>query len=223
MEVKMIRVGLTGGIAAGKSVVSRRLTELGIPVVDYDQLARQVVEPGTPGLAAVVREFGEQVLGPDGRLDRLALARRVFGGDDEALDRLEEIIHPLVIAMGGDLDLEAERHGEAMIVHSVPLLVEVAGPEAFDTVLVVDALPEVRVERMVAGRGMTEEEAWGRIDAQTDDEVRRAAADVVFDGSGSDDNLRRQVDDWVEATRRGFAYRPSPERAKFLVAEDGLT
>jgi dephospho-CoA kinase len=222
MEVKMIRVGLTGGIAAGKSVVSRRLAELGVPVVDYDQLARQVVEPGTPGLAAVVRTFGQSVLGPDGRLDRLGLARRVFNGDDEALDRLEAIIHPLVIAEGQRLDLAAERRREAMIVHSIPLLVEAAGPEAFDTVLVVDARPEVRVERMVAGRGMTEQEAWGRIDAQTDDAVRRAAADVVFDGSGSDDNLRAQVDDWLAAVRSGHAYRPSAERTAFLVTEDGL-
>ena len=216
----MIRVGLTGGIAAGKSVVGARFEELGIPVVDYDQLAREVVVPGTPGLTAVTDIFGADILASDGTLDRPALGRRVFG-DDDALDRLEQIIHPQVIAKGQILDQEAEARGEKMIVHSIPLLVESVGPEAFDVVIVVDASPEVRVARLVGARRLSEEEAWDRIDAQTDDDVRLAAADVVFDGSGTVENLRAQVDQWVDGVRRdGLSFRPNPERSKFLVTED---
>ena len=218
----MERVGLTGGIAAGKSVATRQFTQLGITVVDYDQLARDVVEPGTPGLAAVVEAFGDGVLNADGSLNRSALAHLVFG-DDELRDRLEEIIHPLVIAEGHRLDGLAVARGEKMVVHDIPLLVEAAGPEVFDAVIVVDAPPEVRAARLVEGRGMSEEEAWARIDAQTDDGVRRQAADVIFDGSGSEDNLRRQVNEWVaEVTRRGLHFRPHSERTKFLVTEDGM-
>ena len=216
----MIRVGLTGGIAAGKSVAGARLTELGITVVDYDQLARDVVVPGSVGYASVVEDFGPAILGDDATIDRAALAAAVFG-NDEALDRLEGIIHPLVIAEGQHLDDLAEARGEAMMVHSIPLLVEAAGPEVFDTVIVIDAPPEIRVERLVAGREMTEEEAWARIDAQSDDEVRLQAADVVWDGSGTEENLRRQVDEWVEDIRsNGLSFRPNSERTKFLVTED---
>ena len=216
----MIRVGLTGGIAAGKSVAGARFTELGIPVVDYDELARDVVEPGTPGLAAIVEAFGPQVLQPDGTLDRVGLGRVVFG-DDEALDRLEQIIHPQVITKGGELDAAAEAKGEKMIVHSIPLLVESVGPEAFDVVIVVDAPKKTRVARLVDSRRLTKEDAKARIKAQTDDDVRLAAADVVFDGSGSVENLRDQVDGWVDDVRRnGVSFRPNPERSKFLVTED---
>ena len=216
----MIRVGMTGGIAAGKTVAGARFEELGIPVVDYDKLSRQVVEPGTAGLAAVVAAFGPKVLAADGTMDRSVVGHIVFA-DDEARERLEEIIHPLVIAIGQELETQATARGEFMIVHSVPLLVEVAGPEVFDVVIVIDAPPEVRVARLVAGRGMTEEDAWARIDAQTDDDIRLAVADVVFDGSGTVDNLRAQVDAWVEDVRaNGLGYRPNPERSKFLITED---
>jgi dephospho-CoA kinase len=215
----MIRVGLTGGIAAGKSVAGTRFAELGIMVVDYDQLARDVVAPGTVGLDAVVAAFGPEVLTPDGTLNRGGVARVVFDDDDARL-RLEEIIHPLVIAEGQRLDLEAFSRGERMIVHNIPLLVEVVGPEAFDTVIVVDAPIDVRVARLIA-RGMSEAEAWGRIDAQSDDDVRIAAADVVFDGAGTADNLRHQVDDWVaDVMKNGLDFRPNAERTKFLVTED---
>jgi len=216
----MIRVGLTGGIAAGKSVAGARFAELGIPVVDYDELAHEVVEPGTPGLAAIVDTFGSGVLKPDGTLDRIGLGRVVFG-DGEALDKLERIIHPQVIAQGGALDVAAEARGEKMIVHSIPLLVESVGPEAFDVVIVVDAPKKVRVARLVDSRRLTKEDAKARIKAQTDDDVRLAAADVVFDGSGSVENLRAQVDKWVDEVRcNGVSFRPNPERSKFLVTED---
>ena len=218
----MIRVGLTGGIAAGKSVAGSRLVELGITVVDYDQLARDVVVPGSPGYLGVVEHFGSAILAEDATIDRAALAAAVFG-DDEALDHLEGIIHPLVIAEGQHLDDLAEARGEAIMVHSIPLLVEAAGPEVFDTVIVIDAPAEVRVERLVSGRQMTEEEAWARIDAQSDDDVRLEAADVVWDGSGTEENLRRQVDEWVEDVRsNGLAFRPNAERTTFLVTEDGV-
>ncbi|MCL2735262.1 MAG: dephospho-CoA kinase [Propionibacteriaceae bacterium] len=218
----MIRVGLTGGIAAGKSVAGNRFADLGLTVVDYDQLARDVVAPGTPGLAMVVEAFGDQVLNDDGTLNRGKVAQKVFF-DSDALDRLEEIIHPLVIAEGQRLDLEAEARGEAIFVHSIPLLVEAAGPEVFDVVIVVDAPTDVRASRLIDGRGMAPEEAWGRIDAQIDDEVRLGSADVVFDGSGTAENLCRQVDAWVaDVTRNGLEFRPNEERAAFLITEDGL-
>ena len=216
----MLHVGLTGGIAAGKSVVCDRFEELGITVVEYDQLSRTVVEPGTPGLAAVVAAFGERVLALDGTLDRSKLGHIVFA-DDEARERLEQIIHPLVIERGSALDAAAEARGEKLIIHSIPLLVEAIGAEVFDVVIVVDAPMEIRLARLIHHRGMKRAEAWARIDAQTDDHVRMAAADVVFDGSGTVEGLRAQVDAWVEDVRRnGVSYRPNPERGKFLITED---
>ena len=219
----MIRVGLTGGIAAGKSVAGERFSELGITVIDYDQLSREVVEPGTPGLAAVVATFSDKVLNPDGTLDRSALAHQVFGFDD-AREKLEEIIHPLVISRGQEIDVQAEARGENLIVHSIPLLVEAAGPEAFDFVIVIDATPEVRAARLIEGRGMSEADAWARIQSQISDDVRLAAADVVFDGTGTPENLSHQVEVWVDdVLRNGLSFRPNAERTKFLVTEDGLS
>ncbi|MDR2974402.1 MAG: dephospho-CoA kinase [Propionibacteriaceae bacterium] len=218
----MMRVGLTGGIAAGKSVASQRFRELGVMVVDYDKLARDVVAVGTPGLAEVMRAFGPQVLAGDGNLDRSRLGAQVFGDDNDRA-KLEEIVHPLVITQAQHLDDIADSEGRELIVHDIPLLVEVAGPDALDAVIVVDAPPEVRVNRLVDSRFMTVEEAWERIDAQIDDEVRREAADVIFDGSGTVENLRRQVDEWLaEIERTGVHYRPTSERTAFLVTEDGL-
>ena len=218
----MIRVGLTGGIAAGKSVACRYFQEKAITVLDYDQLARDVVKPGTPGLAAVVEHFSEAVLTEEGTLNRIKLAQVVFG-DDEARDHLEGIIHPLVIAEGQRLDAQAAGRGEKIIVHAIPLLVEAAGPEVFDVVIVIDAPPEIRVARLVDERAMTEDEAWARIYAQIDDDVRLEAADVVFDGSGTVENLRDQIDEWLtRADRQGFDYRPNSERTKFLVTEDWM-
>jgi len=215
----MIRVGLTGGIAAGKSVACRFFQARGIPVLDYDQLARVVVEPGTRGLAAVVDAFSDAVLADDGTLNRSKLAHVVFH-DPEALDRLEAIIHPLVIEEGQRLDAEAMSRGEWMIVHSIPLLVEAIGPDAFDVVLVIDAPPDVRVARLVAERAMTEEEAWARIRAQSDDSVRLEVADVILDGSGTVEELREQVEEWMDEAARAVPYRASSERTKFLVTED---
>jgi dephospho-CoA kinase len=170
----------------------------------------------------VIEVFGEGVLTAEGTLNRTLLAQRVFG-DHDARDRLEEIIHPLVIAEGQRLDAQADSRGEQMIVHDIPLLVEAAGPEAFDTVIVVDAPAEIRVLRLVNEREMTEDEAWDRIEAQSDDDVRLEAADVVFDGSGTVENLCRQVDEWVnDVLNNGLDFRPESERTKFLVTEDGI-
>lgn len=188
----VLRVGLTGGIAAGKSVVARRLERLGAAVVDHDRLARAVVDVGTPGLAAVVAEFGD-VLTPLGQLDRSALGERVFG-DRAALDRLNAIVHPLVREAARDAEAAALRSGRRVVVHDIPLLVETGQAGHFDVLVVVDAPAELRVHRLVTERGLTEAQAWARLAAQADDEARAAVADVVLDGSGSVVELETRVD-----------------------------
>jgi dephospho-CoA kinase len=186
------RVGLTGGIAAGKSEVAAYLTRLGATVVDHDVLARQVIEPGSPGLAAVAADF-DGVLAEDGSLDRAALAARVFA-DPTARARLNAIIHPLVQHAATEAEERAVAAGATVVVHDIPLLVETGGAGHMDEVLVVDAPEELRVRRLVEGRGMTEEHAWSRLAAQADDEERRAVATVVLDGSGPVAALQEQVD-----------------------------
>jgi dephospho-CoA kinase len=196
----VLRVGLTGGIAAGKSVVSRRLAALGIAVIDHDRLARQVVEPGSEGLAAVVAAFGSGILAADGSLDRAALGERVFA-DAAARALLNGIIHPRVAAAAHDLESVAIRAGETVVVHDIPLLVETAQAGRFDEVVVVDAPADVRAARLVDGRGLTHEQAWARVAAQAGDEERLSAADRVLDGSGSPADLESQVDAMVAAWR----------------------
>lgn len=186
------RVGLTGGIAAGKSEVASHLARLGATVVDHDVLARQVVEPGSSGLAEVAAAF-DGVVAEDGTLDRAALAARVFA-DPTARARLNGIVHPLVQHAATAAEEAAAAAGAAVVVHDIPLLVETGGAGHMDEVLVVDAPEELRVLRLVEGRGMTEEQAWSRLAAQADDEERRAVATVVLDGSGSVDALHEQVD-----------------------------
>ena len=158
-----VRVGLTGGIASGKSTVSAILAELGAVVIDADALAREVVQRGTPGLGAVVEEFGPEVLTPEGDLDRPAMGAIVFA-DPDARRRLEAIIHPLVHRRGAEL--EAAAPADAVVVHDIPLLAEGGRAGSFDAVIVVDAPPELQVARMVADRGWTREEAEARIAAQ---------------------------------------------------------
>ncbi len=194
----MRRIGLTGGIAAGKSVVSARLTELGAVVIDHDLLAREVVATGSPGLAAIAATFGPGVITPLGTLDRSALGRTVFA-DPDARDRLNAIVHPLVKQAAARLEAAAAGLGGAVVVHDIPLLVETGQAGHFDELVVVDAPPELRVRRLVEERGLTAAEAWERLAAQADDEARLAAADVVLDGSGSVAELRAQVDARWEA------------------------
>jgi dephospho-CoA kinase len=189
--VPVLLVGLTGGIGAGKSAVSARLAELGAVVVDADKLAREVVAPGTPGLAEVVEAFGSEVLDGHGALDRPALGGRVFG-DEDARKRLEGIIHPRVrAATAGRI---AAAPPDAIVVNDVPLLVEAGLADGFAVVLVVLAPAATRVERLVRDRGMSPDEAWARIAAQATDEQRRAVADVVIENVGSRADLRARVD-----------------------------
>ncbi len=185
-----VRVGLTGGIASGKSTVSALLTELGAVVIDADVLAREVVERDSPGLAAVVSEFGPQVLTPEGDLDRPAMGAVVFG-DAEARGRLEAIIHPLVRARAAELEVEAPEG--AVIVHDIPLLAEGGRAAGFDVVVVVDAPADLQLARMVEDRGWTAEDAASRIGAQATRQDRLAIATYVIDNTGTLDELRDQV------------------------------
>ncbi|WP_411573736.1 dephospho-CoA kinase [Streptomyces fradiae] len=186
----MLTVGLTGGIGAGKSEVSRLLVSYGAVLVDADRIAREVVEPGTPGLAAVVEAFGPGVLTGEGRLDRPKLGAIVFG-DAERLATLNGIVHPLVGARSAELQAAAEP--DAVVVHDVPLLTENGLAPLYDVVVVVDASEENRLDRLVRLRGMTESEARARMAAQATAEQRRAIADYVIDNDGPLEALERQV------------------------------
>jgi dephospho-CoA kinase len=187
-----VRVGLTGGVASGKSTVSAILAELGAVVIDADLIAREVVARGTPGLDAVVAEFGADVLTPEGDLDRPAMGRLVFG-DAGARKRLEAIIHPLVHARSAELEAEAGDH--AVVVHDIPLLAEVGRAGGFDEVVVVDAPAELQLARMVEERGWTREDAESRIAAQATREDRLAVATHVIDNTGTLDDLRARVEE----------------------------
>lgn len=184
----MRRIGLTGGIGSGKSTVARMFAELGAHVIDADAVAREVVEPRTPGLAALVEEFGNGILDGD-RLDRTSLAQIVFE-DEGARTRLNAIIHPLIGARTAELI--AALPPDAVFLHDVPLLVELHLENAYDLVVVVDAPDDVRVSRLVE-RGLSEDDARARIATQATREQRLAVADVVIDNSGDLDQLREQV------------------------------
>ena len=186
----MRMVGLTGGIGAGKSAVATRLAALGAVIIDADRLAREVVEPGTPGLAAIVEAFGDGVLTPDGALDRAAMADRVFG-DDAARATLEGIVHPLVRARTAEL-IAAAPDG-AVVVNDVPLIVEKQMSRLYETVVVVFASLPTRLDRLVRLRGMTPQEARARIAAQATDEQRREVADVAIVNDGSAEDLDAAV------------------------------
>ncbi|MCP9959391.1 MULTISPECIES: dephospho-CoA kinase [Streptomyces] len=203
----MLTVGLTGGIGAGKSEVSRLLVSYGAVLVDADRIAREVVEPGTPGLAAVVEAFGPDVLTPEGTLDRPRLGSLVFG-DPERLAVLNGIVHPLVRARSAEL--QAAAPPGAVVVHDVPLLVENGLTPLYDVVVVVDASVETRLERLVRHRGMTESEARARMAAQATSEERRAVADHVIDNDGPLTALEPRVRAvWEELAAR--AARAAPE------------
>ncbi|WP_354003872.1 dephospho-CoA kinase [Arthrobacter sp. zg-Y877] len=186
----MLKVGLTGGIAAGKSLVARTLQECGAVLVDADALAREVVEPGTPGLAAVVDAFGPGILSADGSLDRPALAAVVFA-DAGRREVLNGIVHPLVRARAAELAAKVPSDG--ILVQDIPLLVETGQAENFDFVLVVEAPEEARLERMVRNRGMEPDAARARIAAQASPEQRAEAADVVLHNTGTPRELAAAV------------------------------
>lgn len=185
-----IRVGLTGGIASGKSLAATELARLGAVVIDADVLARQVVEPGTPGLAAVVERFGPEVLDGD-RLDRARLGAIVFA-DPAARRDLERIVHPAVRARAAELEHAAPP--DAVVVHVIPLLVETGQQDDFDVVVVVvDADPDIQLARLHARDGLSEEAARARLAAQASRQDRRAAADVVLSNEGSVSDLQHQI------------------------------
>ncbi|RLV08243.1 dephospho-CoA kinase [Streptomyces griseocarneus] len=201
----MVKVGLTGGIGAGKSEVSRLFASYGAVVVDSDRIAREVVEPGTPGLAAVVAEFGEDVLTPEGALDRPRLGSVVFA-DPGRLAALNAIVHPLVRARSAEL--EAAAAPDAVVVHDVPLLVENGLQSLYDLVVVIDASEETRLDRLVRLRGMKPEEARARMAAQATREQRLAVADFVVDNDGPLEALAPQVEQvWARLTERAAEQR----------------
>jgi dephospho-CoA kinase len=199
----MLRVGLTGGIGSGKSEVSRRLASYGAVLIDADAIAREVVEPGRPGLAAVVAAFGPEVQAADGSLDREAVARLVFA-DAGMRAKLNAIVHPLVgERMAG---LERAAPAGAIVVFDVPLIAENGLAGGFDLVVVVDAPEHTQLDRLVRLRGMTKEQAVARLAAQASRDQRLAIVseqDIVIDNSGSLAELDRQAGDlWAELRRR---------------------
>ncbi len=195
-----LRVGLTGGIGSGKSTVSSLLRDHGAVVIDYDRLAREVVEPGSPGLAAIAQRFGTAVLAADGSLDRPALGAVVFAEESARRD-LEAITHPAIRQLA--VTRETEAPADAVVVHDNPLLIEMGGHEACDVVVVVDVPVDVQVQRLVRDRGMTPEEAQARIATQASRDDRAAVADVIVDNSGSLEELTARVADvWRELAGR---------------------
>jgi len=185
-----VNVGLTGGLGSGKSTVAALFGEHGAVIIDADVVAREVVRAGTPGFAAVVARFGPGVVGPDGELDRAALARIVFA-DGAALDELNAIVHPLVGSRSAEL--AAAVPPGAVVVHDIPLLAENGLADRFDTVVVVEADREIRLARL-AERGLTRAEAEARMAAQATDEQRRAIADEIVRNDDDLDSLARQID-----------------------------
>lgn len=199
----MTLIGLTGGIASGKSMIGARLEQLGAFRIDADQLARDAVAPGSPGLARVVERFGEAVLQSDGSLARSALGEIVFA-DTDALADLNAIVHPEVRRLAAARIAEARRlNPEAVIVYEIPLLVETDRGGDWDLIVVADAPMEQRIARMVSLRGMTEQDARRRVSNQASDLERRAIADVIIDTSGSEAHTLEQIDTlWTQVSGR---------------------
>ncbi|MFC6355483.1 dephospho-CoA kinase [Luethyella okanaganae] len=205
----MYVIGLTGGIASGKSTVARRLVEHGAVHIDADKLARRVVEPGTEGLAKIREVFGDSVVGKDGTLDREALGAIVFS-DAAERDKLNAIVHPAVRRLSSELFAKAEAEDpDAIVVYDVPLLVEAAVDHPFDLVVVAHAQKKTRVQRLVEERGLSGEHARARVDAQASDAERFAIADVVIDTDGSLANTMSQADALWQRIKDESAVRAS--------------
>jgi dephospho-CoA kinase len=209
----VLRVGLTGGIGSGKSEVARRLVAHGAVLIDADVAAREVVVPGSRGLSQIVAAFGDDVLSPDGSLNRARLGEIVFG-DPELRVKLNAIVHPLVREWMDAAERTAAQAAERtaaqgsgrrgpIVVHDVPLLAESRGKGGFDLVIVVDVPPGLQVDRLVSQRGMTPDQARARMNAQASREQRLEIADIVIDNSGSLDDLDHRVAGvWAELERR---------------------
>ena len=203
----MLRVGLTGGIGSGKSEVSRRLAARGAVILDADVASREVVAPGTPGLARIAEAFGPEVIGPDGALDRERLGGIVFA-DPAQRERLNAIVHPLVRQWmrAGERAAAGSGRDGLVVVHDVPLLAEGGRRGDFDLVVVVDVPPELQVERLVSQRGMAADQARARMAAQATRQQRLAVADIVIGNSGSLADLDRRVAEvWAELGSRASA------------------
>jgi dephospho-CoA kinase len=221
----VLRIGLTGGIGAGKSTVSATLRELGAVVVDGDVIAREVVEPGTPGLASLVDAFGEEILTAEGALNRPVLAKIAFP-DDEKRATLNGIVHPLVAQRRSELIAAADDDtgSSTVVIEDIPLLVESQMAPLFPLVIVVHADAEVRVRRLIEYRGFSEEDARARIAAQATEEQRRAVADVWLDNAGDADDLvaaaRRLWHDRIEPFAANLAAgRPAAEPSEIVAAD----
>lgn len=194
-------IALTGGIASGKSTIARRLAEKGAVVIDADALVREVQQPGSPVVEALAKEFGADILGQDGALDRATLGARVFG-DPGRVARLNAIVHPAVRALSDRRIADAlAQDPQPLVVYDVPLLVEARANDRWELVVVAHAPATLREERLVSLRGLSPEEAAARIASQASDEERLAVADVVIDTSGTLDETMRQVDDLWDRLR----------------------
>lgn len=197
----MLLVGLTGNIAGGKTEVSRLLDERGATIIDSDVLSREVVEPGTPALAAIAANWGRSVLAPDGSLDRDALRANVFQDPDE-LQELNEIVHPEIEKRRDQLIAEARQRGDSVVVCVVPLLFEKHMADEFDKIVLVDAPRPIRFERLQKKRGIEEAEALRMIAAQMPAELKKTRADYVIENTGSLAELDKEVDAlWAELQR----------------------
>jgi dephospho-CoA kinase len=205
----MLRIGLTGGIGAGKSAVSAQFSQCGGVIVDGDVIAREVVEPGTDGLAALVDAFGDDILLPDGALNRPALAAKAFSSD-ETRATLNGIVHPLVGKRRAELIAAVPK--DSVVVEDIPLLVESGMAPMFPLVVVVFADAEVRLTRLVQQRGMAEDDARARIAAQASDQQRRAVADVWLDNSGTPEAL-------AERAREVWDHRITPFAANLSAGQ----
>ena len=214
----MLLVGLTGNIASGKSTVARMMVERGATLIDSDELARRAVEPETPAFRQIVRRWGNEVLLPDGALDRGALRRQVFG-DPSQLEELNRIVHPEVLRLRDREKSQARARGDRIVICDIPLLFEVNAVDEFDRIVLVDAPRPLRLERLVRDRGLQETEAMDMIAAQMPAELKRARADYVVDNDATRAALQRRVDDlWASlmrdaAAKAGGDPLPSPADA----------
>jgi len=198
----VLRVGLTGGIAAGKSTASARFAALGATVIDYDVLARDAVAPGSPGLAAVVKRFGNQVVNTDGSLNRDMLGQLIFSDPAARVD-LEQIIHPEVYRLATIAEsATVASNPDAVIIHDIPLLIEQNLAAQFDVAIAIITNTNIRAERLISTRGYTKDAALARITAGAKDYERAQAADLILDGSGTPEQLCGQVDALWELLRR---------------------